>query len=136
MSDTSSSTFRSAVSSEASAPSPQATDDGSKPVSAVGGSFLSYEKATGKPYSAAHFGLSDLWGRGAESAFKTEIPAIDAYIREKVTSGAIADDLTSVKKYIKTLEKDARLDSYEGGERKIAKLYAYINFLRTIDGTR
>lgn len=138
MSDTSSSVFRSAPSADTSSESSYApSDDGSRPVSGSSDtSFLSYEKATGKPYAAVHFGLSDLWGRGAETAFKQEIPAIDKFIREKVVSGSIADDTKSVQKYIKQLEKDAKLDSYEGGERKIAKLYAYINFLRTVDGTR
>lgn len=132
----SSSVFRSADTSANTTPTTESsTDKGASQAGTTvsGSSILKYEQATGRPYAADHYGIGDLWGRGAEKAFKTEIGAIDGFVRDKVLSGNMADSTEAVKKYLRSLEKGAKCDTFESDSNKIAKIYAYIKFLQVVE---
>lgn len=94
--------------------------------------LASYEEETGRPYTADYFDLKNMWSR--EPGLQRDLQEINSYVLEQVKSGTLDNSTRSAEKFIKDMERSAGLTRYESANTRIAKLLAYIDFKRTVNG--
>jgi len=94
--------------------------------------FSSYESENTVPYTAEYFGLKDIYHEPG-ALFNEEIEKIDEYFRNRVKRGQMVDDIDMVRDKIKHIEKIIGCDKSERSIVRLAKVAAYIDFLRKTD---
>jgi hypothetical protein len=94
--------------------------------------FTFYTKTKNKSYIADYFGIDEGWGD--KDAYGGDIDEIETYFKDKVERGHIENTTEAVKTLLKKYEKAIGLDKSERMVVKIAKMIAYLNFRRTVDG--
>jgi len=100
--------------------------NGAQPVDiAVEVPYTSYESEHKKPFIADHYELGE-----AYTEFSDEIGEIEGYFKDRAEHGLIANDTKTVKDLISKYEKMANIGKEERVVIKIAKLAAYVKFLK------
>lgn len=87
--------------------------------------YTSYKSETGSSLVGEYFELGT-----SESEFSDEISAIESYFTDRVTNGGMANSPKVIKEAIKKMEKLSGIDQTERTTLKVAKLAAYIKFLK------
>lgn len=87
--------------------------------------FTSYEQENSHPYIVDHYEL----GSSARE-FDEEIKNIEGYFKDQADHGKIDNSISTVKGLIAKYEKMANIGKEERTVMKIAKLSAFIKFLR------
>jgi hypothetical protein len=90
--------------------------------------YLDYERENGQSLIADYFEL----GQSGEE-FESELGTINSYLEDKVKSGKMDNNVDSVKTLIKQIEKMSNVSKTERTVVRVAKLAAYINFLRSTE---
>lgn len=111
------------------APTPEASNT-SSPSQGPTDLFATYQSVTGTPYTAQHYELGSMWDKN--STLKQETEAIESHVRRQVESGKLSNSTKAADKYLKTLEKEAKINSEEDSAFKLTKLVAYIEFLNKV----
>jgi hypothetical protein len=93
--------------------------------------YTEFQSENGKPYTANYFQLGDKW-----DIFNEEIALIEDYIQRKVHSGEISNDLETVGKEIKKLERMNNLKDEPRSVIRIGTVASYIKFLNEMDGIK
>lgn len=92
--------------------------------------FLDYRSEHKKPFCADFFELGDM---SNESVYDDDIGEIEDYLKEQIESGKMDNSIQSAKDKLKAMEKLVGYDKTERTVVKMAKLSAYVKFLRDID---
>jgi hypothetical protein len=92
--------------------------------------FLDYRSEHKKSFCADFFELGDM---GNESVYDDDIGEIEGYLKEQIESGKMDNSTQSAKDKLKAMEKLVGYDKTERTVVKMAKLSAYVKFLRDID---
>lgn len=87
--------------------------------------YTSYEQENHHPYIVDHYELGN-----SSSEFETEIKNIDGYFKDQAEHGKIDNKLSTIKGLIAKYEKMANIGKEERTVMKIAKLSAFVKFLR------
>jgi len=90
--------------------------------------YTDYAKEHNHPYTVDHFELGKYWAEN-EGTFEKEVSLIEDYIQKKINSGEIANDVKTVKKELKKMEKLINIKDESRAVIKIGTLAAYIKFL-------
>lgn len=97
--------------------------------------FTDYATAHQKPYTVEYFELSDLWD-DPDGGFTEEVSVIDEYFTKQIEKGEISNDINSVKKALKEIEKLNDLKDEDRKTVKIGTIAAYVKFLMEVDGIK
>lgn len=114
---------------------PESKDASMANTSHVDVPYLDYHTEHGKPYTTDYFELGDHW-QDMQGGFPREIEQIESYLEEKIKSGEIANDVKSVKKFFKQVEKLTNLQDEVRAVVKIETIADYIKFLKSTDERR
>lgn len=90
--------------------------------------FSSYKQEHKKPYTAEYFKLGDVWN--ADSGFSDDVEKIEQYFIHQTEQGELENTTEAVKESLKRIEKMTGVDATERMVVKLAKIAAYINFLK------
>lgn len=128
MSDTA---FRSASPQADTAPTPDADTSNSVVSTKTANDLVAtYEAEHGKPYVAKYLNIENI---STEPEFKRDLGEIEGFIRNRVESKKLDNSTHATDKYLKELEKKAGLTGYEGANKRISSLLAYIDFIRKVE---
>lgn len=94
--------------------------------------FLDYEAEKGKPYTVEYFKLGDSWHE-LQGGFPKEVETIENYFQEKIKTGEIANNVSTIKSFIKKLEKLTNVADEPRAVIRIETIADYINFLNRSD---
>ena len=86
--------------------------------------FTAYEATNHHPFSADYFELGDHWME------YEEVPQIEDYLKELVDKGTIANTQEAIKEKMRQIEKMVNIDKTERQVVRIAKIAAYVKFLK------
>lgn len=92
--------------------------------------FLDYRSEHKKPFCADFFGLGDI---GNDSVYDDDIGQIEGYLKDLIDRGKMPNDTKMAKEKLKQMEKMVGYDKTERTVVKMAKLAAYVKFLRETD---
>lgn len=90
--------------------------------------YTSYEVDHQRPFVADHYGLGD-----SHKVFESEIKEIEGYFKDKADHGKIENSTKTIKDLIAKYEKMANIGKEERTSMRVAKLAAFIRFLRETD---
>lgn len=90
--------------------------------------YTSYEVDHQRPFIADHYELGD-----QHKAFESEIKEIEGYFKDKAEHGKIANDTKTIRDLISKYEKMANIGKEERTVMRVAKLAAFIRFMRESD---
>lgn len=90
--------------------------------------YTDYESAKSHPYTVDYFKLGDTWSM-SEGGFPEEISLIESFIEEKINNGDLANSVSAINDYLKTMEKINNLTKEERSVVKIEVMAAYCKFL-------
>ncbi|OFW53989.1 MAG: hypothetical protein A2163_07920 [Actinobacteria bacterium RBG_13_35_12] len=93
--------------------------------------YLDYELEHGHPYTVDYFKLGDNW-----EVFDKELRTIDAYINGKIYEGSLANNVETIQKEIKRMEKMNNLKDEPRTVVKIDTLVSYVKFLMEADNIK
>jgi hypothetical protein len=93
--------------------------------------YTEYQTEHGKPYLADYYKLGDTW-----EVFNEEVSTIEDYLKRKIETGEIANDIETIKKEIKKMEKLNNLKDEPRTTIKLGTLNSYIKFLNDVDGVK
>lgn len=91
-----------------------------------------YKDATGHPYSANYFEVTNIWDR-ADHGYQDELNAIDSYLQDQVKAGKLDNSTKSALKFMQKAEKKAGVEDGESTHLRIIKTLAYIRMRMEID---
>jgi len=94
--------------------------------------YLEYEREHYHPFSVDYFKIGETWD-DPKGGFPEEIAIIEEYFQNKIETGEIANDLETVKKELKRMEKLTNVKDEPRAVVKIETLAAYIKFLMDTD---
>ena len=94
----------------------------------------SYQAENGRPYTADHYDLGELWNEGR--AFNEEVGVIEEYIESKIRSGEWANDRKAVKRELAKIEKLTNMKDETRQAVKIGVVSEHIKFMNEVDGIK
>lgn len=94
--------------------------------------FSDYQLIKHKPYTVDYFNIGQFW-EDKVGGFKPEIEQIEGYIIDRIKQGQIDNSISAVKEFYKKMEKLSGVDKTERTVIRIAKMAAYIKFLKSTD---
>lgn len=97
--------------------------------------YTSYSTEKNHPFTVDYFELGDTWNR-PEGGFPNEISLLEDYLSEQISSGEIANSVSSVKERLKQMEKVNNLNKEERTLVKVETLAAYVKFLMEKDNIK
>lgn len=92
--------------------------------------FLDYRSEHKRPFCADFFDLGD---SGNSEVYSDDIGQIESYLKEQVDKGKMTNSTSTAKDKLKQMEKMIGYDKTERTVVKMAKLAAYVKFLRETD---
>lgn len=92
--------------------------------------FLDYRSEHKRPFCADFFDLGDI---GNNEVYSDDIGEIESYLKEQVDNGKMTNSTSIAKEKLKQMEKMVGYDKTERTVVKMAKLAAYVKFLRETD---
>ena len=93
--------------------------------------YTEYHSENGKPYLAEYFKLGDNW-----EVFNEEVSTIEDYLQRKIDNGEIANEVKTIEKEIKKMEKLHNLKDEPRAVIKIGTIASYIKFLNDTEGIK
>ena len=90
--------------------------------------YTEYQKETNQSYVAKRYDLGDTWNDPA--GFKGEVGEIESFFKSQIERGKLDNTTKAVETKIKEYEEVAGIDKTERTVMKVAKLAAYIKFLK------
>lgn len=84
-----------------------------------------YEAVNKKPFTVEHYELPEVW-----EPFSDDVSIIETYLQEKAEKGEIENSTQAAKELLKKVEKMVNSDKTERTVVKLAKVAAYIKFLK------
>lgn len=93
--------------------------------------LATYEQEHNRPLVAEYFGADSIWDK--EPSLKRDLQEIEAYLRNKVESNKLDNSVRAGQKFLKELEREAGLTTYESTSTRIAKLLAFIDFKKVVE---
>jgi len=92
--------------------------------------FLDYRSEHKRPFCADFFELGE---QGNSEVYDDDIGVIEGYMKDLIDKGKIPNDTKIVKDKLKQMEKLIGYNSTERKVVKMAKLAAYVKFLKETD---
>lgn len=92
--------------------------------------FLDYRSEHKRPFCADFFELGDT---GNSEIYDDDIGEIESYLKEQIDKGKMPNNTSIAKEKLKQMEKMIGYDKTERNVVKMAKLAAYVKFLRETD---
>ncbi len=92
--------------------------------------FLDYRSEHKRPFCADFFDLGDI---GNDSIYDDDIGQIEGYLKDLIDRGKMPNDTKMAKEKLKQMEKMIGYDKTERTVVKMAKLSAYVKFLKETD---
>ena len=92
--------------------------------------FLDYRSEHKTPFCADFF---DLGEHGSNEIYNDDIGVIEEYLKDQVNSGKMQNDTKMARDKLKQMEKMVGYDKTERTIVKMAKLAAYVKFLKETD---
>lgn len=92
--------------------------------------FLDYRSEHKRPFCADFFELGE---QGNEEVYEDDIGEIESYLKDQISQGKMPNDTKMAKEKLKQMEKMVGYDKTERTVVKMAKLAAYVKFLRETD---
>lgn len=92
--------------------------------------FLDYRSEHKRPFCADFFDLGDI---GNSEVYSDDIGEIESYLKDQVDKGKMTNSISTAKEKLKQMEKMIGYDKTERTVVKMAKLAAYVKFLRETD---
>jgi hypothetical protein len=89
--------------------------------------FLDYKSEHKRPFCADFFELGEM---GGESVYDDDIGQIEEYLKQQIEQGKMTNSTQSAKDKLKAMEKMIGYDKTERTVVKMAKLSAYVKFLK------
>src|SRR4030042_3664728 len=83
------------------------------------------------PYTAKYLGVENVW---EDKVMADDIQKIEDYIGNLVNKGELKNDISTVNKKLKSIEKMANIDALEGHGLRLIKLSSFIKYLKHLDG--
>ena len=94
--------------------------------------YLDYETENHHPHSVDYFKLGDTWD-DPNGGFPEEIAVIEEYLEKKIQEGEILNNQSSVKDFLKKVERITGVNKDDRPLVKIETIAAYIKFLMESD---
>jgi hypothetical protein len=118
--------FRTPVTnSEPAAKAPEPKDSTTSTMITEDTLIYTYEQENGHPYTAKHYGISDVYD---SELFGKEVGTVEAYLKALVEDKQLDNSTEAAKKLLKKLEKQAGIDPTEPTNARIEKLAAFVRF--------
>lgn len=92
--------------------------------------FTDFRNEHKLPYTAKYLGIETVWD---EDDMADDVMRIENYVEQLVKEGDVKNDIDSVKKKLRALEKVAGIDKIESNGSRINKLVAFINYMKDLD---
>ena len=92
--------------------------------------YTDYQTENGRPYTADHYDLGELWDEGR--AFNQEVGIIEDYIESKIRSGEWANNRRSVKTELAKIEKLTNMKDETRPVVKIGTVSEYIKIMNEV----
>jgi hypothetical protein len=92
--------------------------------------FLDYRSEHKRPFCADFFELGEL---GNDNVYEDDIGQIESYLKDLIDKGKMPNDTNIAKEKLKQMEKMIGYDKTERKVVKMAKLAAYVKFLKETD---
>jgi len=92
--------------------------------------FLDYRSEHKRPFCADFFELGE---QGNSEIYSDDIGVIEGYIKDQISQGKMPNDTKMAKEKLKQMEKMIGYDKTERTVVKMAKLSAYVKFLKETD---
>lgn len=119
---------------EAQYAKPKKEGDGSTTLRAdVEVPFTEFRNENKMPYVAKYLGVENVWDA---DDMEGDLMKIENYMEDMVEKGEVKNDVKSVEKKLKALEKMANVDALEGQGLRINKLVAFINYMKDLDNRK
>jgi len=93
--------------------------------------FATYEQDQGKPFVADYFDVGNVLNE--EPTLARDLKEIEGYVRAQVEGKKIDNHTRAAGKFMKQLERDAGLTTYEATPNRIQKILAYIDFKKVVN---
>lgn len=93
--------------------------------------LATYEQDQGKPYVADYYDIGGVWNK--EPTMERDLKEIEGYIRLQVTKGKLDNSTRSAEKFLKALEREAGLTTYESTPQRIQKMLSFIDFKKVVN---
>lgn len=93
--------------------------------------LATYQDDQGKPYVAKYFDMENLWD--AEPTMRYEMESIEGYMKDLISKGKLDNSVKAGDRFLKDLEKSAKISPYESTTNRINKLLAYIEFKKVVE---
>jgi hypothetical protein len=93
--------------------------------------YTEYRSKNGKPFMADYYNLGDNW-----EVFNKEITTIEDYLQVRIENGELANDIDTIKKEIKKMEKLHNLKDEPRAVIKIGTIASYVDFLNDTEGIK
>lgn len=94
--------------------------------------YLDYKNVHGHPLTVDYFELGDKWNE----VFAGEVGTLEAYFNGKIHEGVLANDVQTIKKEIKEMEKILDIRSEIRPALRIGILAAHAKFLMETDNLK
>ena len=91
--------------------------------------FTEYSTVNHRPYTADYFGVGEFW-ESKIGGFKPEMDEIEGFVADQVSQGKMDNSLAAVKEFYRKIEKMSGVDKTERTVIRIAKMAAYIKFMK------
>lgn len=92
--------------------------------------LATYEADQGKPYVADYYEIGGIWDK--EPSMARDLKEIEGYIRLQVTKDKLENSTRAAAKYLKQLEREAGLTTYESTPQRIQKMLSFIDFKKVV----
>ena len=92
--------------------------------------FLDYRSEHKRPFCADFFELGD---SGNSDVYDDDIGQIESYLKDQIDKGKMPNNTNIAREKLKQMEKMIGYDKTERNVVKMAKLAAYVKFLRETD---
>lgn len=128
--------FRTAVepdkAADTPAPAEAPADTSASSVVKLPDLLATFQDESGKPYAAEYFDVKDMWNK--EAGLKYELETIEGYLKKQVSEGKLANNTKAAADFMKSMEKEAKIQRFDSAVQRITKLVAFIEFKEYVHG--
>lgn len=125
-------TFRSAPAAEA--PADSQTSVTPKPEVAMTKEtdipYSLYQQQNKLPFTADYLDIKLTWD---QASMVDDVGAVEEYIKDRISSGEVGDNVKQVREKLKSLEKLAGIDKIESQAQRIIKLSEFVKYLKSLE---
>jgi hypothetical protein len=92
--------------------------------------FTEYRAENKVPYTAKYLNIESVW---ETREMESDVQDIEDYLSELVTRGKLDNNIETVGKKLKSIEKMANIDQLESRGERIIKLASFIQYLKLLE---